>query len=265
MKIIDFHTHYFPEKVVGKAMSTLIAAAPEVKPHTDGTLSGLKASMERAGIEIALNLPLATSAESTRGLNRWAALNNKTPVYSLGSIHPDCPAPGEMLAWIKEMGLKGIKMHPEYQSFNVLESRVEGIWNACVENDLFVLIHGGGDVAYEPPYHSRPSDFAELLRRFPDLRLVIAHFGSWKMWDDVAKELIGGGAYLDLSFTPGILDDDRLVSMIHAHGADKVLFGTDSPWRDQRSEIAKIASLPLSEKDKSLIFYENAARFLGLD
>jgi predicted TIM-barrel fold metal-dependent hydrolase len=265
MRIIDFHTHYFPEKVVEKAMSTLTAAAPDVKPHTDGTLNGLKDSMKRAGIELSLNLPLATSAESTRGLNRWAALNNKAPVYSFGSIHPDCPDPDDMLAWVKEMDLKGVKMHPEYQAFNVLEPRLCGIWEACIKHDLFVLIHGGGDVAFDPPYRSCPSDFSELLRRFPGLKLVIAHFGSWEMWDEVERELIGSSAYLDLAFTPGILEDEKLVSMIRTHGAGKVLFGTDSPWRDQAAEIAKVDSLPLSEKEKSLIFYENAAQILALD
>lgn len=246
-------------------MATLTAAAPGIKPYTDGTLNGLTASMKRAGIDAALNLPLATSAESTRGLNRWAALNNKAPVYSLGSIHPDCSDAGEMLGWIKEMGLKGIKMHPEYQAFNVLEPRVRGIWKACVEHGLFVLIHGGGDVAFSPPYRSRPSDFSELLRCFSGLKLVIAHFGSWNMWDEVERELVGGPAFLDLSFTPGFLEDDRIMTIIRAHGADKVLFGTDSPWRDQAVEISKVASLPLSDKEKSLIFHENAAQILALD
>ena len=264
MRIIDFHIHYFPDKIVERAMASL-SSSGGITPFSDGTLGGVMKTMNEAGIEFALNLPLATNPESTMGLNSRAAKTNTAPVFNLGSIHPDCLNAGELAAFIKKSGLPGIKMHPEYQRFNVLEKRVEKIWEACIENDLFVVTHAGADIAFEPPFMSKPEDFAELYRRYPKLRMVIAHCGSWGMWERVEKYLAGKVPFcFDLSFTPGMLEDEFLMRIIRTHGADKILFGTDSPWRNQQEEVKKIDSLPLSEKEKSLIFFENAAKFLNV-
>lgn len=236
-----------------------------IKPFSDGTLSGVLKTMKEAGIELALNLPLATNPESTMGLNTWAAKTNTSPVFNLGSIHPDCENPMEIAAFIRKSGLKGIKMHPEYQRFNVLEERASKIWEACIENDLFVVTHAGADIAFKPPFMSNPEDFAELYRRYPQLNMVIAHCGSWGMWARVEEHIAGKVPFnLDLAFTPGMLDDEFLMRIIRAHGADKIIFGTDSPWRDQKEEVEKVDLLPLSEKEKSLIFFENAAKLLGI-
>ena len=265
MRIIDFHIHYFPDKIVEKAMASL-SSAGGIKPFSDGTLCGVVKTMKEANIEFALNLPLATNPESTMGLNTWAAKTNTAPVFNLGSIHPDYQEVDELAAFIKKSGLRGVKMHPEYQKFNVLEKRVEKIWEACVKHDLFVVTHAGADIAFPPPFMSCPEDFAELYRRYPTLRMVLAHCGSWGMWERVEKYLAGKVPFsFDLAFTPGMLEDDFLMRLIRTHGADKILFGTDSPWRDQKEEVRKVDALPLTEKEKSLIFFENAAKFLGIE
>ena len=264
MKIIDFHTHYFPDKIVEKAMASL-SAAGGIRPFSDGTLTGLLADMKKADIEFALNLPLATNAESVMGVNAWAAKNNKAPVFTLGSIHPDCPDVDAIASFISASGLRGIKMHPEYQRFGVLEKRLEKIWEACISHNLFAVVHAGADIAFKPPFMSCPEDFAELARRYPSLRMVIAHLGSWGMWDAVEKSISGKVPFsLDLAFIPGILEDRRILRIIREHGADKIIFGTDSPWRDQKEDVRRINALPLGEKEKSLIFFENAAALLGL-
>ncbi|OGV39622.1 MAG: hypothetical protein A2020_02850 [Lentisphaerae bacterium GWF2_45_14] len=264
MRIIDFHTHYFPDKIVERAMSSL-SNTSGLKPFSDGTLAGLVSTMKIAGIEFALNLPLATNAESTMGLNAWAAKSNNAPVFTLGSIHPDCQDADNIADFVKRSGLRGIKMHPEYQRFNVLEKRLEKIWESCINHELFVVIHAGADIAFKPPFMSCPEDFAELYLRYPKLNMVIAHCGSWGMWEAAEKSLAGRVPfYLDLSFTPGMLDDDSLMRMIKTHGADRIIFGTDSPWREQKEEVRKVNALPLSGKEKSLIFFENAAKLLDI-
>ncbi|OGV56820.1 MAG: hypothetical protein A2017_21620 [Lentisphaerae bacterium GWF2_44_16] len=259
--VVDFHVHYFPDNIVEKAIS-LLAAPNNMKPYTDGTLNGLKKSMTEAGIDISLNLPLATSADSVRGINKWASIHNVAPVYSLGSIHPDTPDPGNAIPWIKSLGLKGVKMHPEYQTFNPLEKRLEKIWQACSDNDIFVMTHAGKDINFSPPPLSCPADFAELHRRFPKLTLVVAHLGSWELWNEVEEKLAGLPVYLDLAFVLGILENDKIVSIIRKHGADRILFGTDSPWRDQKAELETFRKLPLTDDEKDLILYKNALRLL---
>jgi predicted TIM-barrel fold metal-dependent hydrolase len=261
--VIDFHTHYYPDKIVERAMQNAVKFL-KFAPATDGTRSGLIESMQKAGIDYSLALPLANTEDNVRGVNKWAQINNKAPVFLLGSIHPRTRNPKEMISQIAEMGLKGIKMHPEYQDFRFEDESLYPIWEACVENNLFVLTHAGKDVAFPPPFRSNPRGLMEFHKRFKELKLVLAHLGSWGMWDETEELLAGLPVYLDLSFTLGIVPDEQLVRIIRKHGAERVLFGTDSPWCDQKKALDHFRKLPLDENEKSMILGLNAAKLLGI-
>lgn len=260
--VIDFHTHCYPEKVAEKAIAAV--GVHGLHPDFDATLPGLLESMRRAGITASLNLPLVNSPENTRGVNQWAARNNQAPIYSLGSIHPADPHPAETLAWVRSLGLKGIKMHPEYQQFSFNDPSLEPIWQGCIDNDLFLLTHGGADIAFAPPPMSDPVSLAAFHRRYPSLKLVIAHLGSWGMWQETRTHLVGLPVYLDLAFVCGMIPDDELVAIIRAHGAERILFGTDAPWRSQKETLDHFLTLDLSTDAQDNILYNNAVKLLGL-
>lgn len=262
--VIDFHTHYYPDKIAERALDSIVSV-PGIEPATDGTRDGLIESMKDAGIDLSLGLPLANTSDNVRGINRWAALNNRPPVLLLGSIHPAMSDPLPMIEWIAANNLKGIKVHPEYQDFSFDDPKLFPVWESCIENDLLVLTHAGGDIKFSAPFRSNPQSLATFHRRFPKLKLVLAHMGSWGMWDEAEQHLLGLPVYLDLAFTLGILDAAQLTRMIRSHGADRVLFGTDSPWRDQREELSKFTSLPLTEAERELILWKNAAELLSLN
>lgn len=261
--IIDFHVHCYPPEVAKKLISRL-NNPPHFRAYTDGTIEALAESMKRAGIDISLNLPVVTNPASTRNINKWAAENNKAPVYSLGSIHPDSPEPADELKRIKDSGLKGIKLHPEFQLFSPLEKRMDAIWENCIENELFVLLHAGGSLNYPGRAYSNPSNLAELHEKYPELILVLAHMGSFDMWDEVEEKLCGKNVYFDLAYMSGYLEDEKIAGLIGKHGADKVIFGSDCLWRDQKTELEKINSLPLGEDEKEKIFFQNAKKLLNL-
>ncbi len=262
MKIIDFHTHFYPEKVVGKALAFVRSV---LTPATDGTRQGLLSSMRKAGIELSLGLPLVASPKNTVSINRFAAAESYGPIRCLGSVHPEDPDPAATVRWIAGMGLPGLKLHPEYQQFRFPEERLLPLWEACQEHGLWILTHAGCDVRYTPPFHSSPGELAAFHRRFPELVLVVAHFGGMEMWEEAERELVGSGVYLDLAFIgPEQLPPERLTRLIRKHGADRVLFGSDSPWRGQREAVDYIRSLPLTAAEQACIFYENAAKLLNL-
>lgn len=261
--VIDFHTHFYPPKIVERALSA-IASFPDISPATDGTAEGLIRSMKAAGIDCSVGLPLANTPDNVRGVNRWAASHNQYPTLLIGSIHPDCDDPVKNIREIAALGLKGIKVHPEYQKFSFTETRLDPIWETCIECGLFVLTHVGADICFPPPYHSNPRELRDFHERFPALKLVIAHLGGWRMWDDAEKYLIGQPVFLDTAFTAGFIPPERITAMIKRHGAERIIFGTDSPWRDQQKELDFYRSLPLSDTEKELIFYHNAAGLLGL-
>ncbi|QSH41626.1 amidohydrolase family protein [Lentisphaerota bacterium ZTH] len=261
--IIDFHTHYYPEKIVERALDS-VALVPGMEPATDGTRRGLIKSMRACGIDYSLALPLANTPDNVRGVNRWAALQNTAPVFLLGSVHPRMKKPAETIKWIASLGLKGVKVHPEYQSFCFQDESFFPVWEACAENDLFVLTHAGGDINFEAPYKTNPRLMKAFHQRFDSLKLIIAHMGSWGMWDEAEEHLVGLPVYMDLAFTLGQLENDQLVRMIRRHGADRVLFGTDSPWRSQKAALDQFNKLDLDEHEKALILSGNAAQLLDL-
>ncbi len=261
--VIDFHTHYYPDKIVGRAIEK---ATQDLKmaPATNGTRSALIESMQKAGIDYSLALPLANTPDNVRGVNRWAQINNQAPVFLLGSIHPLTKEPAKIISQIAGMGLKGIKMHPEFQNFSFDDESLFPIWEACIECDLFVLTHTGEDISFEAPYHSDPHRLKAFHQRFKKLKLVLAHLGSWGMWDQVEELIVGLPVYLDLAFTLGKLDDEQLVRIIRNHGAERVLFGTDSPWCDQSKALKHFRRLPLTQNEKDLILGFNASGLLDI-
>ncbi|MDD5697073.1 MAG: amidohydrolase family protein [Victivallaceae bacterium] len=261
--VIDFHTHYYPDNIVERAMANARSLFG-MEPAADGTRAGLVASMRRAGIDYSLALPLANTPDNIRGVNRWAQLNNQPPVFLLGSIHPRAANPAAVVSRLAAMGFKGLKMHPEYQDFSFEDESLEPIWESCIANDLFVLTHAGRDIAFPAPYRSDPRRLEAFHKRFPELKLVLAHLGSWGMWDEVEARLAGLPVCLDLAFTLGAISDEQLIRIIRKHGAERILFGTDSPWCDQDRALRHFRGLPLTGREKELILGENAAQLLKL-
>ena len=260
--IIDFHTHYYPAKIVGKALA---AVEGRIGHYTDGSRAGLLASMHEAGIDYSLTLPIATRPVNSRSINTWAAAERSETIGLTGSIHPGDSHLTDTLDYIAELGLPGIKLHPEYQQFDFADERLYPAWERCMELGLFVITHAGCDVMFKAPWHSDPARLAAFHRRFPELKLILAHFGSMEMWDEVEAELIGLPVYFDLALlTPDRLAPERLLTMIRNHGAERILFGTDSPWGAQKAHVDYIRSLPLSETERELIFHRNAAELLHL-
>ena len=122
-------------------------------------------------------------------------------------------------------------------------------------------MHAGADIGFRPPYHSTPADFAELIRRHPGLTLICAHMGGWNVWDEVERDLVGAPVYFDTAFSfSWMKDPDRFLRIVRAHGADRILFGTDSPWYDVGQGIRDLLSLPLTPAEHSAIFWGNARR-----
>jgi predicted TIM-barrel fold metal-dependent hydrolase len=129
---------------------------------------------------------------------------------------------------------------------------------------LIAFFHAGVDIGLPPPVHCPPDRLARVLDRVPELTVAAAHFGGFKMWDDVEKFLIGRDLWLDTSFTLAWMPADRFVRMARKHGIDKVLFGTDSPWADQGDEISLLEQSGLTEEELGAVFYDNAASLLRI-
>ena len=269
--VIDFHTHLFPDKIAARAIEKLMEGifrtqgAHVLPPQTDGTMSGLLDSMKKSGVDLSVVMPIATSPTQHTTINTFAKkITDNKKIISFGSIHPMQTDWEEALEHIAELNLPGIKMHPEFQEFYVDEPIILDIVKKCEKLNFLVLFHSGADMGYLPPVHCTPQRLRTVLDKTGCRNIIAAHFGAFLMWDDVDKYLIGTSVMMDTSMTSGFLDKEKCADMIKRHGADKVLFGSDSPWQGQKTALDYLLSLNLSDEEKELIKHKNAERLLSL-
>lgn len=261
--IIDIHTHCFPDGLAEKAVSSLSVKAG-IPAMLNGTVSDLEKSMETNGITCSVLFNIATKPSQTEKINNWAAQIQDDSIISFGSIHPLYEDWENELRRIRELGLKGIKFHPEYQEFYVDDEVMFPIYELAFELGLVIAFHAGEDVGFAPPYHCTPERLDVLLSRFKGGKIIAAHMGGYKYWDEVEKHIVGKDIYFDTSFAAGIMEDDQAKRIILNHGSDKILFGSDSPWTDQGWSVQRIKDLCLGADIEEAIFYKNAVGLLGL-
>lgn len=269
--IIDFHTHIFPDHVAQAAISSLEQES-NLKAVGTGTLEGLKSSMKQYHIDYSVVLPVITRPEQFDHVNAYAAsINNKDNIISLGGIHPENENITKKLEYIKNLGLKGVKLHPDFQGPRYIDdSKYIEIIKECIRLDLCTVIHAGMDVGKPIPIHCPPDRSYIMLKKVlknckKDSKIVLAHMGGMLQWELVEKLLVGENVYFDLAYCPNLANKEQLIRIIKKHGADKILYATDYPWTNQKDTIDYVRSFPLSEKEKEDILYNNAARLLGID
>lgn len=271
--IIDMHTHVYPEKIAKRAVEKLSKAA-DIPAQSNGMKSGLQESMKRAGVDYSLLLPVATSVKQVDKMNQEAVAANEcageTGLLSFGAIHPDTPDYKAVLSWLADHDVRGIKLHPDYQGTFFDDIRMERIVDKATELGLYTVVHGGIDIGLPDPIHCTPARTVKVLQDTGTDKLIVAHMGGWTLWDEVEELLIGRNVYLDTSFSidclegvQGLLNKERFTRMVRDHGADRILFGTDSPWCDQKQSKEWILHTDLTGEEKEKILGENARKLLG--
>ncbi len=275
--IIDMHTHIFPESIASRAIASLekkadAGSGAHMTAQTDGTYNGLLKSMTDFGIDVSLVLPVMTKPSQFESVNEYASsINGGNGIYSFGGMHPDCENKAKKLAYVKSLGLKGIKLHPDYQGCFVNDPRYVEIVTECLKLGLYVTFHAGYDVGYPEPMYCQPEMFESAYRSIlteaskkDEIRVILAHLGGVTTPERTLRSLCGLPVYLDMAYTLGLMRDDDIVRVIRDHGAERVIFGSDSPWTSQGEGKRRLFSLPLTDEEKALISHKNAERILGI-
>lgn len=269
-KIIDFHTHIFPEQIAGRTIEKLESAA-QVKACADGTLNGLRRSMERAGVQLSIILPVVTKPEQFFHVNQYAdelnqeySKDENCQIISFGGLHPDTENYKEELKEIKRLGLKGIKLHPDYQRRMIDDAEYMRIIDFASELGLIISVHAGIDIGLPEPVHCTPRAVRRVLREAAPENLVLAHTGGFGLWDEVEEFLVGEKVFFDTSYTFGFMPDEQFLRIVNMHGEDKILFATDSPWGAQKETAEHLEALPLAAETKNKIFCKNSEKLLAI-
>jgi len=263
--IIDFHTHIFPDEIAPSTLKKLSEEIDNIYPLvTDGTVSGLLAKMDEWEIDISVVQPVITRPSQARSINTWAQSICSDRLVSFGAIHPQSVDYKRDIDLVVELGLKGLKLHPEYQEFVVDDDEMLKIYDYALSKGLILLFHAGFDPGFSPPFRSDPKGFAKVMRHMQGGTIIAAHLGSHDMWDEVEEYLVGTDIFLDTSMGFEYYPTEQFLRIVANHGADKIVFASDSPWSKTNEEIACIKALPLTQAEKDAILGENAKRILQL-
>lgn len=269
--IIDFHTHIYPQKIAEKTIDFLLDKIPyeDKKASTNGTVNGLLDSMKRSDVDYSVTLPVVTSPKQFDSINRYAVeIKNTKGIISFGGIHPDNENFQEKLDYIKHSGLKGIKLHPDYQDVYIDDKRYINIIRYCSDIGLKVVIHAGIDVGLPTPVHCPPEKSLKMINEVEADKkepfIILAHMGGWMMQEDVKKMLCKKNVFFDTGYCLDKYSDKDLKDIINLHGADKILFATDAPWGDQKQYVDNLLKLNLGDDTTEKIFSLNAKRLLDI-
>ncbi|MGN0177244.1 MAG: amidohydrolase family protein [Methanobrevibacter sp.] len=262
-KIINAHCHIYPDKIASKAVDG-IKNFYDLNMSLDGTVNGLIEDGNTVGVNHYLIHSVATTPKQVKSINEFIAesVNTNPEIFTgFGTLHPDSEDMQGDFDHLIELGLKGVKIHPDFQQFAMNEDRAFKMGEIINEGNVPLLVHCG-DFRYN---YSNPEQIKAFLDKFPNLTFIGAHFAGWSVWEDATEKLAGiPNLYVDLSSSLYDLTPETAVDLIHAYGSDKVLWGTDYPMWDSPSEMEYFNKLNLSEKEKSQILYDNAAKILGL-
>ncbi len=214
-------------------------------------------------------------AERLIAANRWACSVASTRsqfsifVAADPAVLGGEPGAAHLSQMVERYGAKGVKIHPVVQQFKPDDSRMYPIYRTCIELGLPVLSHSGP--SRDGTSWAEPASFANLLRAFPQLVLILAHLGGGAWRQTAAFASTFKSVFFDLSEiiawagAPKAPSREELARLILDIGPERVILGTDFPWYDLARTAELVQDLPLVIDDhKAAILGANAARILRI-
>lgn len=262
-KIIDIHAHIYPEKIARKAVESIGSFYGISMVGGNGTGEDLLFSGGKIGVERYVVHSTATKPEQVQAINDFISGECKLHSEFIGyaTLHPDMEEEAIALEVerIKELGLKGIKLHPDFQRFFIDEDRAEKIYRQ-VEGKLPILFHTG-----DPRYDfSSPLRMSRVAKRHKNLISIGAHFGGYCRWDEVEVYKGLDNMFFDTSSTLFRLSPEKAKNIMNMLGIEKFMFGVDFPMWEHDTELERFYGLRLTSSDNEKVLYSNAIRFLRL-
>lgn len=260
--VIDSHAHIFPRKIATKAVEN-IGKFYDIPMYGTGDLDALIKNGNNAGVDKFIVCSTATAVHQVNQINEFIkiSIEGLDNIWGLCTMHQDLT--GEEIDGVIQFALDnnliGIKLHPDFQKFNIDDKTVYKIYERA-QGVLPILFHTG-DSRYD---FSSPIRLAKVAKEFPNLQCIGAHFGGYSRWSELEcyKDLTN--VYFDTSSSLFELPADKAVEIINFLGVDRFMFGVDYPMWSHAKEMENIDNLGFNESDKAKILYENAIRFYNL-
>lgn len=253
----DAHAHIYPEKIAEKATAS-VGAFYDLKMNNVGLPSVLAEQGGGAGIDRFAVCSVATKVEQVRSINRFieGACREYPQFVGLAAWHPDIEDIEGELDDIEGRGLRGIKLHPDFQEFQIDDPKMLPFYKAAHRRGLPILFHTGDD----RKDFSSPRRLARLLDKLPELICIAAHLGGYTEWKAARECLQGPNVYVDTSSSMAFISKEEALENIAHFGTDRVMFGTDFPMWQAKDELAAFFGLGLTVEENKAILYDNFSR-----
>lgn len=264
--LIDAHCHIYPEKIARKAVDGINHFYDGLPgDHFDGTMDTLLQAADAEGVDHHIVFSVATTPHQVSSINQFIARSVAAAdgrFTGLGTMHLDSDDYERDLNEAVELGLKGIKLHPDIQQFCVDDPRAMRIFGMLEDRGLPVYVHTG-DFRYD---NSNPNRVAKVLTAFPKLKFVGPHLGGWSVWDQVLGTLTEfDNIVVDTSSCSFLIDPELECKLIRAFGSERVMFGTDYPMWPVRQEVDALDELGLTEEECEDIYWRTCAKLFHLE
>jgi predicted TIM-barrel fold metal-dependent hydrolase len=280
-EIIDSHVHTFASDEIAKRIIPSFNEVYDIefKNPGNGTIHNVLNNMEIGGIDHTVMVNFAPPKIIDEN-NMWTletADSSNGKLIPLVSFHPEME--GSMTNLLEkyiELGAKGIKLHPMAQGFDVRDERMHELYRKCSEINLAILIHCGRVSNARLNEYSDVENILPVIEKYPEIPIILAHMADGdkecvidlshrynNVYFDTSIVITGYPEIMDVN-EPSWLDDNEVVDVINEIGAEKVVFGSDFPWGSALHDLKRVMNLNLSDKQKRLIFSENAKRIFKL-
>ena len=233
MQIIDFHTHIYPDAIADKAAQSIRDFYKIDDQKLEGTVSLLLERGREAGICRYIVLPVGLKPDHVASINNFVfhQTQEHPELTGFGTVHAAMTDLTEECQRILDMGLRGVKMHPDFQLFPIDDPKLFPAYE-ILQGRAPVVLHMG-DPRYD---YSHPKRLRRVLELFPDLEVIAAHFGGYSMHETAYQELKDKNCYFDISSSLMFMEDGVAEYYIRTYGAERFVFGSDFPLWDPKSK-----------------------------
>ena len=261
MEIIDIHTHIYPPEISVKATQSIRDFYDIQGGKMDGSVKMLLERSEIAGISRQVILPVAVRPDRVHGINDFIRhqADAQSSFIPFGTVHAAMEDVGGETERLLAMGMKGIKLHPDFSRFDLDDPRLFPMYET-VRGKIPVILHMG-DKRYD---WSHPHRLRSLLQQFPGLQVIAAHFGGYSMYETAYELLHDTDCVMDISSSMMFMEPGVAEKYINIYGAERMAYGTDYPLWDPVTEVDAFLKLKLTSDQFEQIAHKTAERILGL-
>jgi uncharacterized protein len=156
-------------------------------------------------------------------------------------------------------GFAGVKIHPSLHRVWADDPIYEKAWRFAADHDLPILTHSWSVSDTNPAQvYSTPERFERHVRRFPQVRLVLAHAGGRGSGRDEAIRMVKEHPNVFLDFAGDVFCNRLIETLVESVPPEKVLFGSDFPWIDPRANLSRVLLADIGDEAKRKILSDNA-------